>query len=71
MWIFCSGNIPILFYLFGCNARGMQDLSSRAGIEPVPPAVEVGSLKCWTTREVQHTLFKKRDVVASSLTVGI
>ena len=31
---------------------GMQDLSCRPGIEPVPLAVEARSLNHWTAREV-------------------
>ena len=33
-------------------AAQQQNLSSRPGMEPVPPAVEAQSLNHWTTREV-------------------
>ena len=36
------------------TARGI--LVPRPGIEPVPPALEVRSLNCWTTREVPFFL---------------
>ena len=37
--------------------RGTQDLSSRPGIEPAPPALEAWSLNHWTTREVPQIIF--------------
>lgn len=39
-------------YLFMAAPCGIQDLSSRAGIEPSPPAVEAWSLIQWAAREV-------------------
>ena len=39
-------------FFFLVTPRGMQDLSSPPGIEPVPLAVEVQSLNPWMTREV-------------------
>ena len=49
--IFC------LFVLGGCFGHivwpvGILLIVHQPGIEPVPPAVEVQSLNCWTTREV-------------------
>ena len=38
-------------FFFLAALRGMWDLSS-LGIEPMPPAVEAGSLNHWTAREV-------------------
>ena len=35
-----------------CALRGMQDVSSQPGIEPVPPAMDVQSANHWTTGEV-------------------
>ena len=40
-----------LVFFFFDTPRGMRDLSSRPGIEPVPPAVEVQSPNHWTARE--------------------
>ena len=37
--------------------RGMQDVSYLAGIEPVPPDVELQSANHWTTREVPSVGF--------------
>ena len=39
-------------FCFLATPCGRQDLSSQLGIEPKPPAVEVGSLNHWTAREV-------------------
>ena len=45
---------PVSFLLFSFFATpcSMWDLVPRAGIEPVPPAVEVWRLNHWTAREV-------------------
>ena len=58
----CSEAAGLGLYLFICCylyflgfltvLRGLQNLSSPTGIEPMPPAVEAQSLKHWTTREV-------------------
>ena len=48
--------------IFGHAVYGMQDLRSRPGIEPVPPAVEVQSLNHWTAREVPPTFSFNHDL---------
>ena len=48
---------------------GRWDLSSRPGIEPVPPALAVWSLNLWTTREVpgSKTLHVENEYFLSDL----
>ena len=47
--LFCLFGVSLLLLLFW--PRGMRDLSSRPGIEPVPPAVEAWSPNHWSARE--------------------
>ena len=42
----------LLFFFFLAAPCSLWDLSSRPGMEPVPPAVEEWSPNHWTTREV-------------------
>ena len=56
--------IFILFYYYhfgGPHHAACRILVPRPGIEPMPPAVEAGSLSHWTAREVpQMLIFKNR-----------
>ena len=45
-------DVVFLLFFFLAVQSGMQNLSSRPGIELVSPEVEAWSLNHWTTREV-------------------
>ena len=49
--------------LYGQPCCSKWDLTSRPGMDPVPPALEVKSLKHWIAREVPHEGFEMVSLI--------